>query len=479
MKLEQLRSAGRSPGLPMSVSLGTEDVHIEQWLRVLPGQRYVARAQWRGSPVLAKLMVGDRARRHFDRELSGAQLLAEQQLSTPNLLDKGFDEEGGGWLLFEFLQGAQSLHDAWLHVAPQVPLSADQQDVLGSALAEIANLHGKGLWQSDLHLDNLLRHDQRLYLVDGGGVRAEKPGQPLSRERVLENLALFFAQLPAALEPFIEELLVSYLLVNNTHALPLEALLDKVRSARYQRLASYLKKVGRDCTAFSVRRGGFGLVAVRREREAQLREVLSDLDGHVAAGVALKQGGSATVARVGIQGQTLVIKRYNIKSVTHWLKRFWRPSRAWHSWVEAHRLEVLGIATPQPLAVVEVRRLGLRGRSYLITDYADGQDIIARFAPYVDAAPPEQELLALEQLFAALIREHISHGDLKGTNVLWQDGSWALIDLDALHQHRSIARFNQAFAKDRERLLRNWPADSALYRLLDQRLPKGSLKHDA
>lgn len=479
MTLDQLRLAGRTPALPLSIALGTEDLHIDQWLRVLPGQRYVARARWRGAPVLAKLMVGERARRHFERELTGAQLLAAQQLTTPGLLVKGFDEGGGGWLLFEYLNGAQSLHDAWLDVARQVPLSAGQQSVLGGALAEIAKLHSQGLWQSDLHLDNLMRHDQRLYLIDGGGVRAEKPGQPLSRQRVLENLALFFAQLPAVLEPFIEELLVNYLLVNNAHALPLEALLDKVHAARYQRLASYLKKVGRDCTAFSVRRDSSGLVALRRECETQLHEVLSDLDGHVAAGVALKQGGSATVARVNAHGRALVVKRYNIKGAMHWLKRFWRPSRAWHSWVEAHRLEVLGIATPQPLAMIEMRRFGLRGRSYLITDYVEGQDIIARFAPYMDGAPPEQELLALEQLFAALIREHISHGDLKGTNMLWLDGSWALIDLDALRQHRRIARFNQAFAKDRERLLRNWPADSALYRLLDKRLPKGSLKQDA
>ena len=163
----------------------------------------------------------------------------------------------------------------------------------------------------------------------------------------------------------------------------------------------------------------------------------------------------------------------------HWLKRFWRPSRAWHSWVEAHRLELLGIATPQPLAMIERRRLGLRARSYLITDYVDGQDIIACFAPYVDGAPPEHELLALEQLLAALIRERISHGDLKGTNVLWLDGSWSLIDLDALQQHHDHARFRQAFAKDRERLLRNWPVESALYRLLDNRLPKGSMEQDA
>mgnify|MGYP003333653323 FL=1 len=335
-------------------------------------------------------------------------------------------------------------------------------------------LHAKGLWQSDLHLDNLMRHKQRLYLIDGGGIRAETPGQPLSRERVLENLAVFFAQLPTVLEPFVEELLVSYLLVNSAHALPLEALLDKTRVARHQRLARYLKKIGRDCTTFSVRHDQVGLVAVRREREAGLRDVLRDPDGYIAAGAALKRGGSATVARVDVQAGPLVIKRYNIKGVLHWLKRFWRPSRAWHSWVEAHRLEVLGIATPQPLAMIEVRRLGLRGRSYLITDYVEGQDIIARFAPYVDGAPPEHELLALEQLFAALIRERISHGDLKGTNVLWRDGSWALIDLDSLQQHRSPARFHQAFAKDRERLLCNWPAGSTLYRLLDIRLPKGS-----
>lgn len=478
MNLAQLRSAGRTPALPTTIALGADELRVVQWLRVLPGQRYVARAQWRGAQVLAKLMVGARARRHFDRELSGAQLLATQQLTTPVLLDQGFGETGG-WLLFEFLEGAQTLQDAWLGVARQLPLSAGQQDVLGDALAVIATLHARGLWQSDLHLDNLMRHGQQLYLIDGGGVRAENPGKPLARDRALENLAVFFAQLPAALEPFVEELLVHYLLVNNTHALPLEALVDKIRVARQHRLVSYLKKVGRDCTAFSVRRDHSGLVVVRREHETALRDVIEDLDGYIAAGVALKWGGSATVVRVDARGQTFVIKRYNIKGVMHWLKRFWRPSRAWHSWVEAHRLEVLGIATPQPLAMIEKRRLGFRVRSYLIADYVEGQDIIARFAPYVDGVPPEDELLALDQLFAALIRERISHGDLKGTNVLWRDGGWVLIDLDALQQHRSLARFHQAFAKDRERLLRNWPVGSALYRLLDHRLPKGSLKQDA
>ena len=91
-------------------------------------------------------------------------------------------------------------------------LSDAQQAVLGEALNVIGQLHARGLWQADLHLDNLLRHGGRLLVIDGGGVQAEQAGQPLSRQRVLENLGVFFAQLPKRLEPFIEELLVHYLL---------------------------------------------------------------------------------------------------------------------------------------------------------------------------------------------------------------------------------------------------------------------------
>lgn len=479
MKLAELEQAGRAPQLPLVIDCPAGELHLEQWLRVLPGQRYVARASWRGQAVLAKLLVGARAERHYRRERDGATLLAEQGLPTPALLEHGFAAGQGGWLLFEYLEGAQSLDDAWRAVEHEPPLSEGQNAVLGEALECIARLHAQGLWQSDLHLDNLLRHAGRLQLIDGGGVQAQTPGQPLSRDAVLDNLALFFAQLPAELEPFIEELLVHYLLVNAEHALPLEALLEATRKARQARLRDYLGKLGRDCSLFAVESGASGIRALRRDCAERLRPLLEDPDAFIAAGTPLKQGGSATVARVELDGRAYVIKRYNIKNLAHWLKRCWRPTRAWHSWVEGNRLAFLGIATPQPLAVWEPRRLGLRGRSYLVTEYLEAEDIIARLAPYVDAAPPEAELQALDRLFAALLRERISHGDLKGTNLLWQDGRWALIDLDALRQHGSEQQFRQAFARDRARLLRNWPADSALYRLLDERLPKDSLKPDA
>ncbi|HBX57099.1 lipopolysaccharide kinase InaA family protein [Pseudomonas sp. UBA2684] len=478
MRLSDVRQAGRTPTLPMQVTgLAGDTLQVQRLLRVLPGQRYVGVAQWQGRRVLAKLLVGAKAERHFAREVAGARLLAEQGLRTPALLEQGFSAGEGGWLLFDFLADARSLGEEWAAQAAEPLLSDTQRALLGEALAVIAALHLQGLWQDDLHLDNLLRHDGQLFLIDGGGVRVQTPGKPLSRDQVLANLGVFFAQLPASLEAFIEELLVHYLLVNGEHALPLEALLDEVGKVRRWRLRDYLRKVGRDCSLFSVQRNATALRVVRRTEEQSLAPLLSDPDAALAAGQALKLGGSSTVALVEHQGRALVIKRYNIKGVAHWLKRCWRPSRAWHSWCEGNRLDFLGIATPRPLAMLELRTCWLRRRAYLVTEHAAGEDIIARFTrcpndPDAASLPPEAELAALDELFAALLRERISHGDLKGTNLLWQAGRWALIDLDAMRQHRSASSFAPAYSRDRARFLRNWPAGSALHQLLDRRLPK-------
>ncbi|SHM31814.1 lipopolysaccharide kinase InaA family protein [Phytopseudomonas punonensis] len=473
MKLALLNDAGRSPSLPLSVDLpGATPIELHSLLRVLPGQRYVGRAQWQKRVVLAKVLVGNKAERHFARELQGAQLLAQQGLCTPLLLEHGVRAGEGGWLLFEFLEGARSLADEWQAVANEPLLSDMQQQVLGEALGVIGQLHRRGLWQEDLHLDNLLRHEGNLYLIDGGGIRAETPGSALSRDRVLENLGLFFALFPRPIDDFIEELLVHYLLVNGEHALPLEALLKSVAKARGLRLHAFMAKIQRECTAFRVWRGASRLQVVRRDEDALLAPVLVDPDAAIASGEPLKLGGSSTVARVRVAERTLVIKRYNIKGFGHWLRRFWRPSRAWHSWCEGNRLDFLDIATPKPLAVLERRTLWLRRQAYLITEHTPGVDIIARFAPYgVNELPPETDLLALERLFAALLRERISHGDFKGNNILWQDDRWALIDLDAMQYHGQAGSFKAAYARDRARLLRNWPASSAIHRELDRRLP--------
>jgi tRNA A-37 threonylcarbamoyl transferase component Bud32 len=277
---------------------------------------------------------------------------------------------------------------------------------------------------------------------------------------------------PKSLEPFTEELLVYYLLSNGEHGLPVEALQKQIDKVRSWRLRDYLIKIGRECSLFSVEDGPFALRAIRREEVQAMLPVLEQADALVDGGHLYKTGGAASVAKVDVAGRELVIKRYNIKNLAHWLKRFWRPSRAWHSWREGNRLRFLGIATPTPLALLEKRFMWLRREAYLVTEFLPGPDIIERFAPYVASGDaPEAELQALDTLFAQMIRERISHGDLKGHNVFWHNDRWSLIDLDAMCQHSSQSSFAAAFARDRARFMRNWPADSALHQLLEQRIP--------
>jgi tRNA A-37 threonylcarbamoyl transferase component Bud32 len=260
---------------------------------------------------------------------------------------------------------------------------------------------------------------------------------------------------------------------NATHALPLQELHSKTQQVRDWRVKDYLKKTARDCSLFSVRKNSRGITAVQRSYVAEIEPLLANPDQFIEQGHIYKTGGAATVARVEQGNKSWIIKRYNIKNMAHWLKRCWRPTRAWHSWQAAHRLQQLEIPVANTIAVKEQRTLGLRRTAWLITEYCGEQDLIARFQPYIDNAQvPEADLTALQLLLNSMIREKISHGDLKGHNILWHNDRCLLIDLDAVRAHSSPRSFVRAFSRDRARLLRNWPQESPLYKLLDQHLPQ-------
>jgi tRNA A-37 threonylcarbamoyl transferase component Bud32 len=506
--LAALENAGRAPSLPIDVILPgapTKKLRLEHLLRVLPGRRYVGVGYWNEQgqerKVFAKLLVGGTAQRQFEREKTGALLLAAQGLDTPRLLADASSQGEGAWLLFEYLERGQSLGARWREIE-KAPFSIDAQEqlalILKEALPAIAQLHAQGLWQEDLHLDNLFDQGGRLYLVDGGGIHAENPGAPLSRQKTLDNLGIFFAQFPSRLDASLKVWLDIYMRTNPSHPLHAErpALQKAIDRERHIRLRDLLKKIGRDCSLFSVRKNGpfgaFGFCVMRRDEADALKPLVEDPDAFIARGHIYKTGGAATVARVESAGRSFIVKRYNIKHFRHWLGRFWRPSRAWTAWREGNRLLTLGIATAKPLAVIERRWMGLRGPAFLITEYLEGQDIMTHFqADFASGIKttadsfPEAELTALQELFAALRRERIGHGDFKGHNLIWQAGKMqksagccAVIDLDATRAYRSEVAFARAHARDRERFLRNWPEGNPLFRLLSEIIPATADKQD-
>jgi len=453
---ETLRAGGRRVLAPCTLALEDgRDLAIERWLRVLPGKRLTGIGRWNGQVVLAKLFVAARgSERHWLRERRGIDSLSKDGLPTPKLIASGRLEGAGFFVLTEYLDGAGSPGDAAL-------------DVLSKVFETVGRMHARGLLQEDVHLGNFLIWEDKLYIIDGDAVR------PAGAAReCLDNLALLFAQLPpAACSAMQPSLLVAYRKGTPDFIVDATQLETSIIRARERRLADYLDKCLRDCSLFKVARRTDRFFSVIRSEADFLAPLVADPDAWLEQGTPLKRGRSATLALVELEGRKLVIKRYNIKSAGHAVSRAWRPSRAWHSWVEAHRLRFLGIATPRPLALIE-RRLGpLRGRAWLVTEYCEGQNLQDFLAGHAERGAPAEVLEAARWLFTRLAAERIGHGDLKATNFILNGHELCVLDLDAMRHYDSEAAWRKAWMKDRARFLRNWPEGSALQRQFSDVLP--------
>jgi tRNA A-37 threonylcarbamoyl transferase component Bud32 len=467
----KLRTAGREPAVPFRVALvDGKELTVHRLLRVLPGKRIVGEGELQGRKVLAKLFVSGGSARHWAQEKAGIDALHQAGVPTPELLVATPLAAGGHALLTAFLSPAETLADAWARQPENPPGNPAALAVLTPALVLLGRMHTAGLVQKDLHLGNFLSHDDSLFVIDGDEVSSISPGKPLDEQPAIRNLAILLAQLPASWDSQCFSLLATYR-DGGAHlqatALELQSEILRVRA---RRLSDFLAKTIRDCTLFSVKQSSRRFVAVVREQEPILTPILTAPDAHIAQGVLLKDGATCTVARVDSADRPLVIKRYNLKTLRHALTRLWRPSRAWHSWREGHRLRFLGISTPAPLALIEERFGPLRRRAWLITEFCAGPNLREHLSS--DCPPPPEEAKAITSLFRTMHELCISHGDLKATNLLWHDGRVVVIDLDATVQHRSSSAHARAWCRDRVRLLRNWPAGSVLVRWLEANLPR-------
>ncbi|NMG30097.1 lipopolysaccharide kinase InaA family protein [Aromatoleum evansii] len=462
-----LRAAGRTPAVPFRVALGgRSELVTTRLLRVLPGRRVVGDSLLDGRRVLAKLFIDKDSARRAERERRGIAALAAAGIPTPALIAAAALPGGGHLLTTEFLDGATTLLEHWRPLADRLPGDADACALLVPAFRLLGQLHRAGLAHDDLHFGNFLLHDGHLYLIDGDAVTSATA--PLAAKPAARDLAMLIAQLPRTWDGALAPLLAAYR-DGGAQSLDDAVLARALRHERAWRLRDYLAKTGRDCTLFRVQRSLHRFEAVVRTEADALAPLLADPDHWVETGHPLKRGNTCTVSLVELGQRRFVIKRYNLKHFGHALSRAWRPTRAWHSWREGHRLALFGIPTPTPLALIEERWGPLRARAWLVTEYCGGPDMLTQLR--ADEVPAPAEAASLKTLFATLYRERISHGDLKATNLLWDGNKALLIDLDAVRQHATIGGFHRAWRRDCARFLRNWPADSPLHRWLAAMLP--------
>lgn len=434
---------------------GSFDIHIEgdiyqcdQVLRLLPGRRLVVKARHHGESLLLKLFVPNKKGwRELSREQHGYRLCKEAGISVP--AEKMISDNFAGCLAvaYEFIEHAHPLN-----------LSANNHVQQIQALLDLmVRCHQAGIYQQDIHPDNILVTDNRLWLIDLASVKGQA-GQPLSQKKSLRNLALLIAQfVPDQQHWFLEKLSLYYKArewpfyqVNRT---AFKNLLDKTWQKRKQ---TYLSKCFRACSMTAYKKTSEMEYAFKRSFFKSLGEAsVRRIDELVELGTVIKAGNSATVVRTELAGRQVVIKRYNIKSPWHFLKRCWRPSRAANAWRQGNLMELLGIATPGVLGFVEQRHGVFRGKAYLISDYVENASELS--AVYADKPPSTAVLRQIKRIFNLMRAYRLSHGDMKASNLLLtQHGQVELLDLDAMREHRHEWTFQRAFARDQRRFLKNW-----------------------
>ncbi len=427
-------------------------IEFEQVFRLLPGKRIVGLARCGEQKLLVKLFLGRLAKRYAAKERRGIEMIQSAGVRSPQLHWQASLVDGQGEVLaMEYLGEATSLQDRW-----DCAVEDDERvDVLTRAMIIIAKLHNQGVVQKDIHLGNFLMNGGRMYTIDGGEV-VQKSTPPLPEQASLENLSWFFAQFFPRFDELVQVVLPAYDAVRGWHTDPARVidLHSQIIQSRESRKQGYLDKAFRECTRFHCEKSFSRFLVCEREAyQGEMLELLDDPDKYIQEGEILKDGNSATVAKVSVANRDLVVKRYNIKSFSHALLRAFRKTRAWNSWENSYHMEFLGIPSLKPLAMIE-RRIGpLRSTAYFVTEYIEGPDALdyLRTNKYADGEPE-----ALANLLQYLSTSQISHGDLKATNFLMGSNGPVIIDLDAMRQLKDPAQFEKAFNKDIDRFMKNW-----------------------
>ena len=441
-------------------------------LRFLPGKRLVLKARHEKRNVIIKCFFGSHADRDQQRELNGIHGFQRAKVNTPELITYSSSRDASV-VVTAALEPMESFEDIW----QQELTDTVRREWLVRISQIIGTLHNAGVQQADIHLDNMLVHNNELYLIDGGG--AENTANGLSPKAALENLATFQAVLYPKFDCYLPDVWTSYKQTTpaNCEQKSLNDFSDLVQQRRKWR-EKFVQKALRNCTQFRVEKSWQHFMSVDRELDTEaLQEVFNNPDQAMNNGKVIKRGRTNTLSIVTLNnGEKVLIKRYkSTKGLFHKYLRCLRPSRARGCWINGTLLHMLGIKTPRPYAMLEQRFGPLVLCSYIINRFEPATHAMDWFSQ--SPLPENKDIIASKMgaMLSDLQRALIYHGDLKANNILIVNNEPSLIDLDSMKSYPSKKEFERKNRQDINRFSRNWiniPAALELFAPMINKLNK-------
>ena len=345
------------------------------------------------------------------------------RLGLPTVRPLGFGERRRGgslaeaWFLARLVPQARTVAEALAgERSPRQRLA-----LAGRCLGLITQLHRHPYFHRDLHTGNLLLDARdRLVLTDMHSVlRVPR----LTRALRLKNLAQLLYSMRASLDlEHAPELVRDYALAMGESpdwwVVAIGPALDAFEEAY---VAGRTKRCLRNSTLFAKSTSSVGRAWHAREYSKQA--LVQDLAEHARI---VKQGGPrfmgraerSHVTRVADGRDGRVVKHYRDAGLLPRVRQRLGFGRGRSAWTASRRLDVLGIATPQALALVERQD----GSSVLVTRLVNPADSLRQFVSRLEIRDdPErrrQVAEAVGYVFARFVRAGLRHADLSAKNLL-------------------------------------------------------------
>ncbi len=230
----------------------------------------------------------------------------------------------------------------------------------------------------------------------------------------------------------------------------------------------------------SLKQSPFRRIVFDSQLASQVVERLwDDPDEFLAAGQTLTQDDYGAVARVPVKAPTTdghfrnaavgLLKRFNLRGVTHTLTRLLLFTRGSRSWTYGREMLDAGVGTARPLAMVEDRLGPFRFQSFVLTEQVDGTPL-PEFLATTTLNSLELDRLAgqFARIWHTLGELRIVHGAMHASNfVVTPDRQLKLINLDGTWRHWFDLTFLHRRDRDWLRFMKAWrgqPETGAAFR---------------
>ncbi|MFA5422479.1 MAG: lipopolysaccharide core heptose(II) kinase RfaY [Phycisphaerae bacterium] len=420
-------------------------------LRHVPGKRSVYMAAFEGKDCVLKIYENRRrAKSHLRKEWSILKSLGESGLNCPAPYFCGRTPKGDWAIVTEYINNSQTALELYNAAAG----TSEKVSILHLLCEELAKLNHRGILQKDLHLGNFLISGDKVFCLDT--VTMEFRSNPLNKTESMRQLAILGIYIPKDRD---EELAKKYAEIRGWKltAEDIKIIKSYTREHFGREIKRQLKKTLRT-SGRKVRfeKNGFKAVFDRDFCDSlDVQAFIEGIDDLMKTGRVLKSRNTSFLSQVSIDGKQVVVKRYNHKGLWHSFRQTLQTSRAKRSWLHGHRLIMLGINTPRPLAFIEMRKGLLLWTSYIITEYVPGRNL-GEVLLDTNIADEEKKQFR-NQICGLMTRMHnkrITHGDFKRTNFILSDKTIYVTDLDAMKVHLPGPVFEHRRRKDITRLER-------------------------